>query len=288
MNHLYEVPLDYAHTCMNRFVVLDLRQVESISQSELSDLAVNLCSSPFADDMLVLEASTTADACLRIIGGDGREADFCGNGLIYTASKIGHELGRDDVTIDTARGIRLAKRNGVEWDVEVGKAYRLDAELDDSREKLPADLPVLGLLRVGEPHLILGVPSELPGFYVDRADFENYCQSLRNITDVPGGINVTMVFQQEENSVLIRTYERGVSRHTFSCGTGAVSALAAVFGSPEEDKSFHVCSPGGMHSIRYVNGRWHIAARTERIGQGYLRDFTVHLPISGLTHYLAE
>lgn len=288
MNLLCEIPLDYAHTCMNRFVVLDLRYIKPIPQADLSDLAVNLCSSPFADDMLVLESATNADASLRIIGGDGREADFCANGLIYTASKIGQELGHEEVSIETPNGIRQARRKGVAWDAEVGRAHLLDAELSAARERMPEDLPVIGLLRVGEPHLVLSLPSELPGFYIDRASFENYCQSLRDITSVPGGVNVTMVFQQAQDSLLIRTYERGVSRHTFSCGTGAVSALAAVFGCPEEDRSFHVCSPGGMHSIICIDGRWHIAARTERIGQGNLREQTIHLPIAGLTHYIAE
>lgn len=282
------LPLDYAHTCMNHFAVLDLRGTGPVPQAALSRLATDLCSSPFADDMLVLETTTAADVRLRIIGGDGREADFCANGLIYTASKLGTELGRDAVTVETPAGIRGVRRRGAEWDAELGEVQRLDAELPAAVTEALAGLPVLALLRAGEPHLVLETPAELSGFNIERTEFENYCRSLRDITDIPGGVNVTMVFQHTDDSVLIRTYERGVSRHTFSCGTGAIAAVAAVFGIPGADRNFHVCSPGGMHTITFAGGRWHVAARSRRIGSGYLRDRVIHLPVAGLNHYSAQ
>ena len=60
-------------------------------------------------------------------------------------------------------------------------------------------------------------------------------------------------------------------------------AVVAVFGVPSTARTFHVCSPGGSHSIRCVDGRWHIAARPERLAQGYLRDDAIHLLLAGLT-----
>ncbi|MFM1892780.1 MAG: Diaminopimelate epimerase, partial [Pseudomonadota bacterium] len=107
MNNTPDLPFDYGHTCMNRFAVLDLRQVAAPpSRDRLAALARALCASPFADDLLVIEPSTHAAARLRIVGGDGREADFCANGLIYVAAKLGRELGGDQVRIETPAGIR--------------------------------------------------------------------------------------------------------------------------------------------------------------------------------------
>jgi diaminopimelate epimerase len=263
---------------MNHFIVLDLRETCPVATQALSELASGLCSSPFSDDMLVLQPSEEADVRLRIFGGDGLEADFCANGLLYASSKIGEELGEDSVKVETPAGVRRAFRDGVQWQAEVGEAQRLDLDL-------PADLPVLGLVRAGEPHLVLGVPDALPGFNIDRGRFERYCNPLRDLTDIPGGVNVTIVFQQQEDSVLIRTFERGVRRHTFSCGTGAVSAIAAVYGTPDRKRRFHVCSPGGMHSIHYDGSSWHLAARPVRIGSGFLRDGQVCLPIDNLQNY---
>jgi diaminopimelate epimerase len=264
---------------MNRFVVLDLRDVEVPGKPELIALAMALCANSFADDMLLITPSAVADARLDIIGGDGLDADFCGNGLLYVAAKLGREQACDRVKIETPAGVRTAVRTADEWEAEVGEAVRLDG-LDQSRL---ADRPVLGLIRAGEPHLVLGIPPELPGFHVARAVFEDYCRPLRDAIDIPGGINVTMVFQHTDDSVLIRTFERGVRRHTYSCGTGAVSAVAAVFGTPGQDRTFHVCSPGGMHDIRFAGGRWHVAARPERLARGAFDGQTIHLPLAGLS-----
>jgi len=282
-----DLPLDYGHTCMNRFAVLDLRQVRSPTSARLAELAKTLCANPFADDLLIIEpsANANADARMRIIGGDGREADFCANGLVYVSGKLGQESGREQVSVETPAGIRAASHRGVEWDAEVGEASLLDAERQRLMAGALANRPVLGLIRAGEPHLVLGIPPELPGFHVTRSLFEDYCRPLRDITGIAGGVNVTMVFQQTEDSVLIRTFERGVKRHTFSCGTGAVSAIVAVFGIPTQDRTFNVCSPGGMHSIRYEDGRWHIAARPQRLARGYLSDDTIHLPLASLMDY---
>lgn len=277
------IPFDYAHTCMNHFIVLDLRETGEIADDVLADLAVTLCSSPLCDDMLVVQPSRRADVRLRIFGGDGLQADFCANGLLYASAKIGDELGRAAVTVETPSGVRRASRSGDAWQAEVGISARLD--LDPAR---CGDLPVLGLVRAGEPHLVLGRPDVLPGFNIDRNQFEDFCRPLRDLTDIPGGTNVTIVFQHQNDRVLIRTFERGVGRQTFSCGTGAIAAVAAVYGTPDHARHFHVCSPGGMHSVYFDAERWHLAARPVRIGSGVLRDGQLCLPLEHLQSYRAE
>ncbi|MEJ2143390.1 MAG: hypothetical protein P8Y24_13775, partial [Gammaproteobacteria bacterium] len=137
----------------------------------------------------------------------------------------------------------------------------------------------------GEPHLVLFRPGNFPGFHVARKDFETFCQPLRDITAVDGGVSITVVFQIEFRSVLIRTYERGVRRQTYSCGTGSVSAIAAVFETPENGTTFHVCAPGGMHDVIYENNRWYVRATPQRIGHGYMQNSCLHFPIEGLFEY---
>jgi diaminopimelate epimerase len=143
-------------------------------------------------------------------------------------------------------------------------------------------------MRAGEPHLVLDRPDALPGFNIDRSSFESYCRPLRDLVDIPGGINVTIVFQQQDDSILIRTFERGVGRHTLSCGTGSIAAIAAVYGTPDRARRFHVCSPGGMHSIFFDGKHWHLAARPVRIGSGSLLDGQLCLPFEHLQRYCPE
>lgn len=272
---------ELGYTCRNHFALLDCRDNAAPPDTDLQDLAERLCASAIADDMLVLEHSDRADARLRIIGGDRREAEFCGNGTIYAAAKLGRDLQRDQVRIQTASGIKAASNLGHAWKIEIGEVASLDRELAELGEHPITDKPVYGLLRAGEPHLVLYQPNEIGGFHVSRRDFEDFCRPLRDITSVDGGVNVTMVFQIGFRSVLIRTFERGSRRHVFSCGTGSVSAVAAVFGTPPDARHFHVCAPGGGHVVSYEEGRWHVAALPQQICVGAWRKIRFACPWKG-------
>jgi diaminopimelate epimerase len=280
-----KIAAELGHTCRNHFVMLDLRPRDATDWNWLVKLAQTFCEAPIADDMLVLLGSSVADARLQIVGGDGREADFCGNGMIYVAAKLGYELGRDEVTIENRDRVTRAVRQNAEWKIEVGPVSALSSELKKVPRDALAGCPVRGLLRAGEPHLVLNTPKELGSFHVTRQEVEAYCRPLRNITAIEGGVNVTIVFSSHRNSVLIRTYERGARRHTLSCGTGAVSAIASVFGIPKTPREFRVCAPGGAHRVGYRDGIWYLAASPQPIARGYLELDVLHLPLSGMATY---
>jgi len=276
--------IELGHTCMNHFVLLDLRRRTALPWADLVDLARTLCDTPMADDLLVLSDATDADARLRVVGRDGREADFCGNGMLYVAAKLGAELGRDDISIASQGGVRRARRAAEQWTVEVGDVQDLSEHLTDAARAALRGCPVIGLVRAGEPHLVLGPPAALGGFHVTRQEFEEFCRPLRDLTGLPGGVNVTVVFARDEHTLLIRSYERGVERHTFSCGTGAVAAVAASGGCPL-GTVFRVCAPGGAHHVRCHDGRWWLTAMPQPVASGQLRDGALHLPLARLAAY---
>jgi diaminopimelate epimerase len=68
---------------------------------------------------------------------------------------------------------------------------------------------------------------------------------------VKDGINVNFVESLDEDSIYVRTYERGVEDETFSCGTG-VTAAALV--SAHNEKGFNrvkVKTPGGNLFVEF-------------------------------------
>jgi len=259
--------------------------MEDLSMDYLFWLAKILCSTPLADDLLVLQDSIRADVRLRVLGGDGNEADFCGNGMIYAAAKIGQEMGVNRIKIESASGVKLAIKLDGEWEVEIGPAIFLTQELAKIPPFLLQGKSVFGLVRAGEPHLVINMPAAFSRSHTHQKDFEDYCRPLRDITGIEGGVNVTMVFETKDRSALIRTYERGARRQTFSCGTGSVSAAAVLFDSPQNGSEFDICSPGGRHTVIYEQNKWFLRAAPQRISNGYLTDSGLHLPFSGLESY---
>ncbi|MEW5801966.1 MAG: hypothetical protein AB1847_07665 [bacterium] len=252
-------------------------------------LARIFCATPLADDLLVLQDSTIADVRLRVLGKDGYEADFCGNGMIYAAAKVGEEMNVDKVKIESASGVKTAVKLDGEWKVEIGQAIMLNQELATIPSTLLHGRPVFGLVRAGEPHLIMGVPATFNGLHMHQKDFENYCRPLRDITGIEGGVNITMVFESRDNAVLIRTFERGVQRQTFSCGTGSVSAAAVLFSTPLDGSAFDVCSLGGRHTVIYEQNQWFLMAAPQLISTGYLTtELELHLTLSGRSHFTRE
>ena len=280
-----KIPFEFGHTCMNNFVVLDFRGKGSPSMETLSDLGKKFCMTTLADNLLVLQVSEIADARLRIMGGDGREADFCGNGVTYISAKIGQERGIDEVRIESASGVKTAKKYHERWKIEIGKAILLK----DVAAKIPSSAlkgeSIFGLIRAGEPHLVVTTPESYNEFHLSREKFEDYCRPLRDITDIEGGVSITMVFKAKNNMICIRTFERGANRQTLSCGTGSVSAAAALYGPSSLENIFEVFSPGGSHKVIFDENKWYLMAHPQRIGSGYLEESTIKVPLDSLLAY---
>ena len=77
-------------------------------------------------------------------------------------------------------------------------------------------------------------------------------RKLRNSSlFLPQGINVNFV-SQKNNSIFIRTYERGVEDETLSCGTGAISAaLVSQFKGPLGPHDVRIHCQGGTLGVRF-------------------------------------
>lgn len=267
------------HVCMNHFVLIDLRDGPRLEDVALFELARRICPSPIADDLLVLTRSDVADAQLRIFGADGREADCCGNGLLLVAGLYGAERGVTQVTIEACQGVRLARRTEHGWSVEIGPVRSLREELAPD---LPEDVELIDIVRAGEPHLVIRAPRAWCP-HVRRRDFERYCAALRDALPLEGGVNVTVVFEDGDERALVRTFERGARRQTYSCGTGSIAAAFALHGARAAgEHTYTICSPGGCHDVHHRDDRWELIGAPHPIAHGHLEGDALHLPITDL------
>ena len=209
----------------NDFILLDDKSGEIKTKDlDYSEMAKDICRrhlSVGADGILVLEDSDEADFKMRIINPDGSEVDMCGNGArcsAYYASKVGWG---ETLTFETGAGILGAEVNGKSVKIKMSdpKDIKLDINLGIGNTILPAHY-----LNTGVPHVVHIVED------IEKYDVKGIGRQIREHSMFhPDGTNANFVGGIENNTAVIRTYERGVEDETLACGTGT-TATAVVLG----------------------------------------------------------
>ena len=200
----------------NDFVIIDCRKTLIRG---LSVLARKICDRKYgigADGLLVLERSRKADVRMRIFNADGSEAEMCGNG----ARCLAYYLGKSHTSLDTRAGtIKTEVKDGViKIKLTAPKNIKLDIPV-----RLNRALKV-NFINTGVPHTVIFVQG------LNNIDVSNLGRALRfHKKFAPSGTNVNFVEVVNNNTIRVRTYERGVEDETLACGTGSV-ASALIFG----------------------------------------------------------
>lgn len=195
----------------NDFVIVDNRDgAWSFSVDQIK----NICDRRFgvgADGIMLLEKHASLDFNLLYYNADG-SASLCGNGsraAVKMASAIGMVNGK-------------AKFNAYDGlhEADLLSNGNVKLKMNDVREvkKLGNDF----FINTGSPHFIQFVSDvkNVPVF--DEGKKIRYSENFK-----PAGTNVNFVELLGNNSIFVRTYERGVENETLSCGTGVTAAALA-------------------------------------------------------------
>lgn len=192
----------------NTFVLTDNRNAHFDIQQ-----VPTLCRKKEVDGVLLIEQSSNADAFLRIFNRNGSEAEMCGNGLrccIHFLKELG--ILKDIYHIETLAGVQKG------WFVEDEVCVQLTSPTC-LKLYLNGITPQLHFVNTGVPHAVLFVDS------LDESNVEAEGKRLRHSPlFAPAGSNINFVQLRKDNSLDLRTYERGVEAETQACGTGATAA----------------------------------------------------------------
>ncbi|MFA5411662.1 MAG: diaminopimelate epimerase [Candidatus Omnitrophota bacterium] len=202
----------------NDFVVVRAgkRKPETGSPNNLARIVCDRKYGVGADGLLVLGKSGIADIKMRVFNADGSEAEMCGNGARCVALFIGRRCKK----VETRAGIIETKVNKDKIKIKLTEPKKL---------KLNMPLTINGrLLKVnfinsGVPHTVIFAEG------LEKIDIASLGRQIRfHQKFAPAGTNVNFVEVLDDNSLKVRTYERGVEDETLACGTGAV-ASALIF-----------------------------------------------------------
>lgn len=190
-----------------------------------------------ADGLMLIEKHPTQDFNLVYYNSDGSQS-LCGNGsraAVVMASALGLLRGKTSFqAYDGPHAAELLPGGIVR--LHMNDVNRVKKEGDDF------------FIHTGSPHHIK---------FVDDADSHPVVEEGRKIryseSYAPAGTNVNFVQLLGNNTIYVRTYERGVEDETYSCGTGVTAAaLAASFYGYTSPVQVNV--KGGELSVEFKSG----------------------------------
>lgn len=196
----------------NDFVVMDNRDGKlSLTKEQIE----KICDRRFgvgADGLMLIEKHASLNFNVEYYNSDGSQS-LCGNGsraAVHFASKLGLVNGKSTFNAyDGAHsaellstGIIRLKMNDVAEVKTIGNDY---------------------FLNTGSPHYIRFVDNVHEYPVVEEGRKIRYSEAFK-----PGGTNVNFVEKLSDNTIYVRTYERGVEDETLSCGTGVTAAAIAT------------------------------------------------------------
>lgn len=225
-----EIPFYKMQGAGNDFILIDNQKL-NFSSDQLTKFAARVCTrrvSVGADTLIAVEAARgTGDFYARFFNADGSEAEMCGNGARCVA-RWAFETGiaQEKMIIETIAGDvpaeRLDKRT---YRVQLNSptVFEADKILQVDGKEVVVDYVELG--DPGIPHLVVHVPdlamTELETIF-------DFARKLRNHQAFDKGANVNFYDILADQTVVERTYERGVEDFTLACGTGTGSTAYAL------------------------------------------------------------
>ncbi|MDD5731092.1 MAG: diaminopimelate epimerase [Candidatus Omnitrophica bacterium] len=226
------VPFSKMVAAGNDFVIIE-NKLNTIN-TPLSVKAEQICDRKYgigADGLLLLEKAEGLDTKMRIFNADGSEAQMCGNGARCAAYYLSlkHKRQHAKLKIKTLAGRILAEVNGKKIKIRLTepKAMKLNFPVQLGDKHI-----CVNFINTGVPHTVIFVEG------LDNIDVDAIGRQVRNNSKFqPAGTNVDFVELTGEDSIKVRTYERGVEGETLACGTGsAAAALIFAFKSGAPDK----------------------------------------------------
>lgn len=222
----------------NDFILADNRQHEysAITTEQIK----KLCNRRFgigADGLMLLNLKDGYDFEMKYYNADGKEGSMCGNGGRCMV-KFAYHLG---IHKEVYRF--LASDGAHEGKIDTNGIVSLKMKDVKNIQKFHTDY----ILDTGSPHYI-----KLTNNVMELDVFKKGYEIRHSKEFEEEGINVNFVEQlEQEDKIIVRTFERGVEDETFSCGTGVTAAALICYHNENGFNEVEVKTLGGNLSVEY-------------------------------------
>lgn len=231
----------------NDFIIVDNRD-GIVDEADLLYFIVKVCRrkmSVGADGFILVENAEGADFKWRFFNSDGSVAEMCGNGARCVArfAYLNGIVG-PDMSFETGAGIVEAQVAGES--VKIKMTDPSDLKTDYTLELKDRSVSVSSI-NTGVPHVVIVTDT------LDDVEVVKMGREIR-LHDMfaPAGTNVNFICPIKDDTIGIRTYERGVEDETLACGTGSVAGALILARKVKIDGPINVLTrSGGKLKIYY-------------------------------------
>lgn len=234
------------HGTGNDFVMVDNRDM--LFSKNDTNLINRLCHRRFgigADGLILLENPDNVGDDFKMVyfNADGNQSSMCGNGgrcLVAFARFL-------NIIKDSANFTAIDGSHSATIKDEIVSLKMQNVDATNFNEKTI-------FLDTGSPHHIIYTNE------VGDIDIKKEGRKIRySVTyEKDGGTNVNYVQTVDQNSFLVRTYERGVEDETYSCGTGVTAvAISSHAMGKTLSKEVLLKTPGGDLTVSFEEEKGH-------------------------------
>ena len=204
----------------NDFIVIDNREkiVENIG-FKTEEFVKRICKrglSIGADGVILIENTDEAgcDFAWRFYNSDGSQASMCGNGS-RCAVRFAYLKG----IINDTKTVFLTGAGKIYGEIVGINTVKVQLTKPTDYKTINLDNQTMYFINTGVPHLVIFVDD------LESVDVAGLGAKYRyHEAFAPAGTNVNFVNILDNNTIAIRTYERGVEAETLACGTGATAS----------------------------------------------------------------
>lgn len=190
-----------------------------------------------ADGLILLENDEEADFKMVYYNSDGKESSMCGNGgrcIVAFAKLLG--LIDKNTTFRAIDGLHKA------WIFDDVVSLELHVKAQPIRDSNGY------FIHTGSPHLVVPVADPEQVFVEREGRILRYDPRY----ETTGGVNVNFMSVPNENlTIYVRTYERGVEAETLSCGTGVTAAALVASEIYGINESVTIVTKGGTLKVGF-------------------------------------
>lgn len=220
----------------NDFVMIDNR-LNTFPASQ--QFIAFLCHRRFgigADGLILLQNDETYDFRMVYYNADGNEGSMCGNGG-RCAVRFAEDLGifKNETRFIAVDGEHIAQTTPDEVYLKMGKVFGIEQHQNYT------------FMNTGSPHYVQMVQ--------DIEHYEVYTEGKKiRYSDEwakRGGTNVNFVEIIDNETIAVRTYERGVEDETYSCGTGVTACCLTMNRNEKMNSPIKVITKGGNLRVSF-------------------------------------